>query len=277
MNARTEGRPLVLVMWVILLPSVLWAVTSIGEGPMSSPPIGDVDAVRGWYDRRAPHEALIAVARLAVLATGWYLLAITVVGMLARLARAARLVRLADRLTVAPVRRILHAGIGIGLAVTTAAAPMGQAAASEPVAQADAASDETGILLPPALAVPVRGAEATTKPESLLSRVALPVANMPGDDQPRQMAMPAIPAASEPSTTRSAQIPATHVVEAGEHLWSVAERIVAAAFGDENPAEADVASYWRTLVDHNRDRLPDPHNPDLVHPGLEITLPPPEA
>jgi hypothetical protein len=40
-----------------------------------------------------------------------------------------------------------------------------------------------------------------------------------------------------------------------------------------------VLAYWERVVDHNRDGLADPDNPDLIFPGDEVRLPPvtPEA
>lgn len=77
--------------------------------------------------------------------------------------------------------------------------------------------------------------------------------------------------------------PRLYIVENGDHFWSIAERQVAARqagagmgpgseFGAE-PDEHAVARYWLELVEHNRHRLVDPDNPDLIHAGLEIELP----
>jgi len=55
-------------------------------------------------------------------------------------------------------------------------------------------------------------------------------------------------------------------VEVGDHLWGISETVVAG--GDES-----VVDYWRQLIDANRDRLPDPTNPDLIHPGTHLVLP----
>lgn len=52
----------------------------------------------------------------------------------------------------------------------------------------------------------------------------------------------------------------------GESFWSVAESVV------DGP-EADVARYWRTLMEANRDQLRDPSDPDLLFVGQELVLP----
>ena len=77
-------------------------------------------------------------------------------------------------------------------------------------------------------------------------------------------------AAPEPSPVPE---PATWTLRRGEHLWSVAEHVAAQALG-RAPSEDEVAPYWVVLVDANRDRLVDPANPDLVHAGQDVVLPP---
>ena len=62
-----------------------------------------------------------------------------------------------------------------------------------------------------------------------------------------------------------APVTRTWTVAPGESFWSIAERTVADG--------ADVARYWRTLVDANRERLADPGNPDLLFPGQVLSLP----
>jgi len=62
------------------------------------------------------------------------------------------------------------------------------------------------------------------------------------------------------------------VVEPGDHFWSIASRVVAAA-GDGSPSPWQVGEYWLRLVETNRAALPDPSNPDLMYPGMRLLLP----
>ena len=41
------------------------------------------------------------------------------------------------------------------------------------------------------------------------------------------------------------------------------------------PTDAEIDPYWRRLIEHNRDRLIDPANPDLIHPGQVFETPTP--
>ncbi|MET0728589.1 MAG: LysM domain-containing protein [Acidimicrobiales bacterium] len=61
----------------------------------------------------------------------------------------------------------------------------------------------------------------------------------------------------------------TVVVAPGDSLWSIAAEELA---GSRAPIEQDVAVYWARLIEANRSRLVDPHNPDLIFPGQVLTL-----
>jgi nucleoid-associated protein YgaU len=67
---------------------------------------------------------------------------------------------------------------------------------------------------------------------------------------------PPVPATPLPAPS------ATHRIEPGEHLWSIAAGHA-----------ADVAPYWRRLVELNRPHLRS-GDPDLLYPGETIELPP---
>jgi len=62
-------------------------------------------------------------------------------------------------------------------------------------------------------------------------------------------------------------------VVVGDSMWAIAERHLAAALG--RPASTpEVAIYWATFVETNRDRFADRGNPDLIHVGQRFELPP---
>lgn len=82
----------------------------------------------------------------------------------------------------------------------------------------------------------------------------------PGDDP--------TPAPPAPSTGVAAEV----VVAPGDHLWAIAERTVAQRLGP-GPGDTTIADYWRRLIVANHDRLVDPQDPSLIHPGQRLVLP----
>jgi len=63
-------------------------------------------------------------------------------------------------------------------------------------------------------------------------------------------------------------LPSQHIVRPwvtyGDSLWDIAGR----PWVYNNPWE------WRRLFEANRDRMPDPNNPDLIEPGMVLIIPP---
>jgi hypothetical protein len=69
---------------------------------------------------------------------------------------------------------------------------------------------------------------------------------------------------------------ARHEVEAGESFWTIARDVIEAASG-QLPRDTVLHRYWEQLIEHNRGRLADPDNPDLLFPGQVLELPPTPA
>ncbi len=63
-----------------------------------------------------------------------------------------------------------------------------------------------------------------------------------------------------------------YTVVGGDHFWSIAERTVLAT--SMHADESAVHRYWQQLIEHNRPRLKDPNNPDLLVVGSVLELPP---
>lgn len=101
-----------------------------------------------------------------------------------------------------------------------------------------------------------------------------PTPDAPPSPDPTPLPAPAPDPASAPDP---AGVPAGAgtevVVDAGDHLWSLAEGALRAAWG-RAPSDAEVVGYWEQVVEGNRARLADPVNPDLVFPGQSLVLPP---
>ena len=67
--------------------------------------------------------------------------------------------------------------------------------------------------------------------------------------------------------------PNSWTVGPGDSFWKIAEEELGDAWGRDDLTDAEVATYWRTLIAQNMDRLVEPGNPDLLFPGQELMLP----
>lgn len=249
---RRRLRPaLTLVAWVAFLVAALVALYAMGAG-LPAPPLGHPGQSGDWFRQREPAKVAFTLVRLVALALGWYLLAVTLGGLVARALRLVTLVRALDALTVPPVRRLVNAGLGLAMAASSLTAPAATAVA---------------VAEPPAVATMRRlpdGAAPTPAPAPGETMRRLP-------DDPTPARPPVTPTPSPPPAN-----PDRWTVRPGDHFWAVAERTLAAAWGAP-PTDDDISPYWRSLVAANRNRLRDPRNPDLLFSGqtLELPTPPP--
>lgn len=125
-----------------------------------------------------------------------------------------------------------------------------------------------------------------------------PVSRVPNQAAPASSANPSIPAPSrsgthdaperspllawleagggvgdqDPTAPAPAAEPRTHVVERGEHFWSIAGAEVEEHLG-RRASDAEISDYWVGLVRANRYRIRS-GDPDLIHPGEILELPP---
>jgi len=82
----------------------------------------------------------------------------------------------------------------------------------------------------------------------------------------------AAPAQPAPET----RMQASHVVVAGENLWTIArDHLAKARSGADEPTTREVAAYWLRVIEANRARLLS-GDPDLIYPGERTVLPPVE-
>ncbi len=232
------GRRLAAPAWLGLLLLVAIGLERAGDGVLAPPPSAP-EAWAAWAAARTPLEAAAAVLRLVGLLAAGYLLVVTMIGLGAALLRQRRTVAVVARLSPPLVRWLL----GVGLAGALAAAPAGAAAAGPPPTMVLLPDDEPS---PPPTTPPPPTTTTTPPPP--------PTTDPPG---------PAVP---PPPVT-------TVTLGPGDHLWSVAGRTLAAAWG-RAPSEREVTPYWRLVVERNRALLPNPGDPDLVFPGEVVHLPP---
>lgn len=300
-----------LLGWFASLGAGIVVFVLLGQGALAAPALSEPGTWGAWADARGPVVAVAAILRLLVLALAWYLVGVTTIGLVARLTRAARLVRIADALSVPVVRRMLQATMGVTLAASVVAAsagagrlgadsvwaaPPGAAAVSPMVtdligsARADRGDDVPGMVRDAATKVVVPTGTLGPPGASPLPRgdeSDVVTWSSPPDGAPQDEASPpevALPDESSPEadlhTGPAPAVPADvlvadsafHEVVAGDHLWGIARATVARDGGVE-PSDRAVAAYWQRLIAANRDVLVDPDNPDLILPGQRFRLP----
>jgi len=299
-----------LAAWLAFVLGVLVVLHAMG-GRLAPPPLSGLEDARAWLEQRPPADVVFAVLRLLALALGWYLLAVTIASVVARLLRLAAVVTVVDVVTVPSVRRLVNAAVGLSV-VATGYPGLAAAAESAPPAVEimrrlpDDAPDAPGALAPPGPAsVPTTitmhrlpdepGDElpASPSPQPTPSTAPAPAPTPAPSSPPRSTQVTAVapkvttrepspraaaptPPTAPPTPPALGPVPGSWTVRSGDHFWAVAEQVLSRAWG-RPPTDAEVARYWRTLVETNRSRLPDPANPDLLFPGHSLTVPPPPA
>lgn len=248
-------RAALVVAWLAALGAAIWGLGALGHGDLAPPPLRSAEALSAWFDQRDTPTVAFALLRLVAVAAAWYLLAVTVAGLVVRAVRIPRLVALTDLATITPVRRFLSGVAGLGLtasAATVAFSPMwtsSDQAVEATVGDEDAAADATGNL------TMVRLPDGST-----MTMERLPDGTMvtPGTATMHLM---------------DDSVPTTWTIVSGDHLWGVAETTLERAWA-RPPTDPETTPYWQAVIELNRARLADPANPDLVYPGQIFDLPP---
>ena len=241
------------------------------------------DFVR-WWQQTPSEEVLLAAVRLAALVAAWWLLGSTLLYVSARVTRLHRTAAALGWATLPAVRRWADRAAAVSIVAATALG-VGRPAAADPSPATSSATapvvidadhrDPVSVPLRPPSSVRT-GHSADPPPLPSWPPVDLtPVPRPPATTAP--LVPPAVPTAPPALATPppSPTAGATHTVARGEHLWSIAARQVATATGKPpaDVAPADIAPYWRRVVEVNRPRLRS-GDPDLVFPGEVVELPP---
>ena len=262
---------LALAGWTVFLIATVVSLHAVG-GALAPPSLTEPGRLGEWLDGRQPAEAAFAVLRLVALGLAWYLLLVTVAGVVARASRWRPLVRVLDAVTVPAVRRMVAAGVGVSFAAAILTGPGGAALADE----------RKGASSTPVAAETMRRLPDTPMPVGdPTAPVGAPPSTAAGAEGPAAAppVMRRLPsAATDPEPDPAPGTPAgrSWTVEPGDHFWAVAEGVLADAWG-RAPADDEVDPYWRAVVQANVDVLRDPGNPDLLFPGqvIDVPVPPP--
>src|SRR5215213_4902415 len=237
-------------------------LVAIGRGSGLAVP---VDHLGRWLRDGDPATVVVASLRCVALVGAGWLLASTLLYLLASLSRVPTAVRAVRWTTLASVRRAIDAACVLSVATSVAFVPTvaGAARADGPPVVTLVRDGRGGIArLPADPAAPpststTRSRAVTTTPPS-----------RPPSDRPTPLRADA-PDASMPV------LPVEVVVQPGDNLWVIAARRVAAATGRDVVAVGDIeiAPYWVRVCEANRDRLGS-RDPNVVLPGERVLLPP---
>ncbi|HEX2118952.1 MAG TPA: hypothetical protein VHF91_07195 [Acidimicrobiales bacterium] len=240
-----KHRTVVATVWVLALGLVASALHWAGHGALAGPPLTDPGRWAAWLDGRDPALAAFSLLRIVALAGLWYVVVVTAIGSVLRAAGAGSLVRISDRFTVAPIRRLLAGSISLGLAAS------GVAAVAAPA-----------LRMPVAAAAQAAGVPGTdTRPATVTMRVLSPT------DTPVAPTVVPPEMAAVGTTGR-------WTVEPGECFWSIAEDVLTERWG-RAPTDAEVVPYWQRLIEANRPQLADRNDPHLIFPGQVFEVPAP--
>ena len=288
MTAQSRAGAAFRLVGVIAVEAVaVFALHRLGTVPGFSPDWSDLG---GWLATATPEEAIATTLRLVALVLAWWLLVTTVLYALGRIAGLVGLVRSVEWATLPMVRRLADRAAAVSLAVITVAAPAVAVIAPLPAVEHTTAGQtaKDPNLAPPFPQPPevTRVSPPGTVDPALPPPVPLPqsgeVAYTPtpagseGTWAP-PLAPPARRAVVRAGTSSPAQqqveVPSEHVVVPGDNLWIISERHLEQVTGRGDLSDREVANYWVTVIEANRNRVRS-GDPDLIYPGEVIVLPP---
>lgn len=231
---------------------VVAALHSLARVPGFAVGWSDLD---GWLDAAPFEDVVAALLLVTALVLAYWLLASTMLYLV--LARSGRPVRRGlRRLTVAPVRRLVHRALALSIA----------------------ASAVTGPAWPAGAHVTEGGGSAVVQVES-----RSPSAQPARDDGHHLLLPPHLgeqaaeqfDPAEEAARVRPVATSARHTVRVsrGDHLWSISEQHLGRVLGRADLGEHEIARYWVQVIEANRATIRS-GNPDLIYPGELIELPP---
>ena len=208
------------------------------------PPVAGVSWWRGfpqWVAAAPPLDAVVVVAHRIALVTAAWLLAGTVLHIAATAARWPGLARVTGCATHPAVRRAV-AAFALGAGFTTGVLGAGYPASATSGAEAPRVRDGRAVATSPRAPTP------TTVPPTVAMSM------------PEPARVPATPTVGPVPTA------AMVVVQPGDSLWTIAERVAASEGG------VDVASRWTAICVANAGRLRS-GNPSVIYAGEEVIIP----
>ncbi len=252
-NSPVRALPRDLLVIIGLELALIVALHLVGTAQSTVP----IRSLGTWLADSDPTVVVVALARLAGLLLGYWLLTSTLAYAAAHLLGWESVTGILRWVTLPVVRRVVHGVTAISL---TSASLVGPAAFSVSPALAESveSTDDDST---------TDGADDEAADDEPIDAAGWP---SPGGDgefwRPDAITTP-VSTAEDADDAES-----THTVVEGEHLWSIAESHLRGVTG-RAVTEDEICEYWVRVMDVNRDSLRS-GDPDLIYPSERITLPP---
>ena len=297
------NRPNLLRCAATVLLSLACAALLIEIDSSTPWPSADPGAFLDWWERLGTATAAITLLRIVGIAVAGWGIFIGTAGLLASIRPSGLLHGVWCRITPRSFRKILAVGaVTLTLSSPAVASVGGERVEAQIVLEdlgaAPQAGEQAGAvrftpvltdLGPSTVAASAEpGAAATTPPHSdtTASRIAGSTsaahAAAPTTGHPHSAAPTDTPTTGHPHAAAPTDTPTTGhragsgsesqlwTVSEGDHLWKIATQTLRRQGQPTEPAA--VLDYWRRLINRNSEALDG--NPDLIHPGMVLALPP---
>jgi hypothetical protein len=208
--------------------------------------------VEPFHAPAAPEDGVVLASWWATMFLGaWFLVSVTLwsIALHSRLPLAARF---AARIALPGTRKLAETTLTVALMLAPAACTAGASEA-------------------PTLSLIARGVAAESSPMTSLPPITPTTAAPVSQTDPVELTDDVEPEVADPGGASLDEPSPFYEVQRGDNLWGIAESQLGAELG-RVPSSAEVAPYWRELVNLNRGSLSS-GEPDLIFPGELLSLP----
>ncbi len=256
-------RPvIVLGAWIAGLLAAIAVLTATGTGSLALPAM-NIEAWNAWLQETSGLYVFFSLLRLIALVGAWYLLVTTVLSTVSQWLASASLQAVSDVVTAPPVQRMTKRAVSLSIAGAIALPSSAAMLALPSPAAAAAASSAAASTDAPML-------RNVTSPSS---SVATPTPPAPKADGPRPVPAPGPMPAPSQAAPGAPAAPKVWTVKPGQNMWAAAELVLTSEWGFK-PTDAEIAPYWKQLMERNRDALAKANNPNIIYPDQAFELPP---
>lgn len=267
--------------WCLGLLATIALLDIVPIGRPAAPPGHDLLALWGWLDQASATDQAVALVRATAMGVATYLLVVSALMVIAARSGSGRVHRVLATMTTSSLRSALGPILGGALMVMPPS--LGRMAHDADRLHPAFPGGGGGLRAelfyeaPPVDPIDLPPLELRFEPQPESSEQQMPDPSPPVERVLSEATLLVEPAELEPTSrntgpSTAGETHASWTVACGEHFWSIAEAVLRSELG-QPPSDDVLTDYWRALIEANRADLPDPGNPDLIHPGMELRLP----